>query len=110
MKKRKREGEDEEEQGEKSPTRASSRVAAKGRKVYKEDPSGEEEEEGELFHDAVSRTEEMPAIADTDICPLAPPMKTNAKDDAVTMASEEQQGGVAEGADANNNDSLTAEI
>ena len=106
MKKRKREGEDEEEQGEKdvvedkSPTRASSRVAAKGRKVYKEDPSGGEEGEDE----------EMPAIADTDICPLAPPMKTNAKDDAVTMASEEQQGGVAEEADANNNDNLTAEI
>ena len=73
---------------DKSPTRASSRVAARGRKVYKEDPS---DDEG-------GGDEAMPAINDTDICPLAPPMKTDAKDEAV-----------AEEADANNN-SLTAEI
>ena len=82
---------------DKSPTRASSRVAAKGRKVYKEDPS---DDEG-------GGDEAMPAIA--DICPLAPPMKTDANNEAVEMASEDVAGGVAEEADANNN-SLTAEI
>ena len=85
---------------DKSPTRASSRVAAKGKKVYKEDPSDDEEGGGD---------EAMPAINDNDICTLAPPMKTDANNEAVEMASEDVAGGVAEEADANNN-SLTAEI
>ena len=84
---------------DKSPTRASSRVAARGRKVYKEDP---DDEEG-------GGDEEMPAIADTDICSLVPPMKTDTNNEAVEMASEDVAGGVAEVADANSN-SLTAEI
>ena len=84
---------------DKSPTRASSRVAARGRKVYKEDPSDDEEGGG---------GEEMPAI-DTDIFALAPPMKTDANNEAVKMASEDVAGGVAKEADANSN-SLTAEI
>ena len=84
---------------DKSPTRASSRVAARGRKVYKEDP---DDEEG-------GGDEPMPAIADTDICTLAPPMRTAANNDALEMAREDVAGGVAEEADANSN-SLTAEI